>query len=462
MSKHNMCVEWIVAKDDDEWKEAQQGSFSAPQPLRAAVAATGSKRRGPRWLIWALTLVLLNSGAVWLWRTSEAGLRQIEREVGEAVQVEVGALAARDPPSRWEDREAAVQASALGEMPQIETEVVALRGDRVAARVLVQTEKGEALRQMRFYRRSEKGWRPVAPDESLWGPLRRLESDYFIFSFHQPDAQAVVAIAGQMDQIYSGLLSHFGLPQPATKQVIEISMLRKPGMSYQLQADVPWIVASPALYLAPLEVSDGALLAQSIALVMLQETLDQAQEQYGVQPQWLVVYSGLHLWQLWELDLPLAQWRHEILTWHFGRQPESAGLLPEHYDELCAAHDLWMYSPAEIHIPYMCNDTAHFMACSYPHDSEPDLARLERICAPFCAWDLEMQLSEWLYCPGAVMMLATVIDYAVDEYGEAQLPLLLAGLSQYENWQQLLSGVYGVSPEEFEQGWQAHINARYP
>jgi hypothetical protein len=57
--------------------------------------------------------------------------------------------------------------------------------------------------------------------------------------------------------------------------------------------------------------------------------------------------------------------------------------------------------------------------------------------------------------------LATLIEYAVATYGRERLPVLVAGLGQYENWDSLLSAVYGVSPAEFEAGWQAHLAARY-
>lgn len=50
-----------------------------------------------------------------------------------------------------------------------------------------------------------------------------------------------------------------------------------------------------------------------------------------------------------------------------------------------------------------------------------------------------------------------MIEYAVAAYGHEQLPVLLAGLAHYDDWDTLLSAVYGVSSSEFKQGWQAYL-----
>lgn len=459
MSVREVTVEWLIAKDEEDWKLRRQEALAEPQPANAAVVTKPHLRR---WLRFVAALMILSAGGVWLWHISEAGLHQLEREVGEAVQVEVGALATRGASSGYPDQESLFQTIAREEAPKINAELLAIQGDKAAARVLLQTEDGEMLRQVRFYHRSELGWKPMAPDESLWGTERHFESDYFIYQFRQQDALAVISIVEQMDAIYATLLNHFGLPQPQTKRVIEISLLRNPGRSDQPVAeDEPWVMASPARYLAPVELSDGELLAQAIALAMLDHTLAQAQIHYGVKWQWLVLYNGLYLWQLWELDLPLTQWQDNILAWHFRNEADAAKALPEQYDKLCAAHALWMVSPVAVHIPHMCTDTIKFMACCYPHDATSDLTRLEQTCKPSCAMDLAMHLENWRYCSSQVPMLSTVIEYAVDAYGEEKLPVLLASLNQYETWDDLLLAVYGVSPDQFKQGWQAYIATHY-
>jgi hypothetical protein len=57
--------------------------------------------------------------------------------------------------------------------------------------------------------------------------------------------------------------------------------------------------------------------------------------------------------------------------------------------------------------------------------------------------------------------LATLIEYAVATYGLERLPVLVAGLGQYESWETLLPAGFGVSAAEFEAGWQAYLVAHY-
>jgi hypothetical protein len=44
-------------------------------------------------------------------------------------------------------------------------------------------------------------------------------------------------------------------------------------------------------------------------------------------------------------------------------------------------------------------------------------------------------------------VVATLIEYAVVAYGHEQLSVLLAGLTQYDDWDILLPAAYGVSSE---------------
>lgn len=126
MDRRNVQVEWLVAQDDDAWQRLQQTPLPEQQ---LAVAPTGAKHRGRIGLVWAGAFVLLLAGGVWVWRTSQTGLRQIEHELGEAVQVEVGALAVRgaasDVAGKLQPAEdtvrRAAQADILEDAPQVES-----------------------------------------------------------------------------------------------------------------------------------------------------------------------------------------------------------------------------------------------------------------------------------------------------------------------------------------------------
>jgi hypothetical protein len=90
-----------------------------------------------------------------------------------------------------------------------------------------------------------------------------------------------------------------------------------------------------------------------------------------------------------------------------------------------------------------------------------NLDHLEQACQSFCLQELEAPANGWLYCIGEAIALSTVIEYSVGVYGAESLPALLEGLNRYETWDLLVPAVYGVSPAEFEAGWQEYIAAHY-
>jgi hypothetical protein len=227
-----------------------------------------------------------------------------------------------------------------------------------------------------------------------------------------------------------------------------------------------FVVPSPAVYWAPVEVTDAELLAQSIALPLLSHVLAQASEQYQIDSAWQPLVSGLYLWQAWDLDLPLAAWREEVVTWLYADEPAIPPghpvVLPERYTALCAAHTLWMQHPIQIEIPLWCTelDRKWYHLSVYSHN--PPM-RLTQLGFPVPAY-------EYVYAhgelhrknhPGQTVALATLVEYAVATYGRERLPVLVAGLGHYESWDTLLPAVFGVSPAEFEAGWQTYLAAHY-
>ena len=82
-------------------------------------------------------------------------------------------------------------------------------------------------------------------------------------------------------------------PSPE-KLVIEVSVTQPPGVA------TPWVdgllkVPSPAVYLAPVELSDTELLAQSIALALIEQGLTQAREHHAIGRHWQPLLDGLRL-----------------------------------------------------------------------------------------------------------------------------------------------------------------------
>ncbi len=151
------------------------------------------------------------------------------------------------------------------------------------------------------------------------GPPRRLETTYFVWDYRLKDAAVVAEAAPKLDILYATLRHNFGLDAAPTtdKQQIEVSVTQPPGqMLYRPAPGAPVVVASPALYLAPAELSDPQLLMQSLALPLVEDVLAQAAAYYGAPSGWQMMQGGLRLWQLW--DLRSASQPRGMMRWCAG------------------------------------------------------------------------------------------------------------------------------------------------
>ncbi|HMN27479.1 MAG TPA: hypothetical protein PKE45_04920, partial [Caldilineaceae bacterium] len=181
----------------------------------------------------------------------------------------------------------------------VERHIVTQQGDQLVIKLIMHTkDRAQAYRQTRFYRHTAEGWQQTYPDAALWGPERSLATPSFVFHFRQNDAAVVIAVAAQVDALYRILRGNFGLPLAPTpeKLVIEVSVTQNPGSTHFVGED-RLVVASPALYLAPVELTDAELLEQSIALPLLTYLLVQASEYHALESTWQPLLSGLRLWQ---------------------------------------------------------------------------------------------------------------------------------------------------------------------
>lgn len=209
--------------------------------------------------------------------------------------------------------------------------------------------------------------------------------------------------------------------------------------------------------------TDNDLLAQSLAFPLFDDLLGQASAQHLIDPAWQPMLNGIYLWQIWDSGLPLAAWQDEVVTWLYrasaNASAEQQVMLPKQYEELCAAHKLWLTGPTYLGIPLLCThlDREGWRRATWgPH--EP-LTRLDQ----FSFLDPRSIVGSLfpISHPDQTVALATLIDYAVAAYGQEHLPVLVAGLGQHKSWSTLIPAVYGVTPAEFEAGWQKHLVTRY-
>jgi hypothetical protein len=494
MSKRASTLEWQVAKDDTDW------THLCAQPMRDIAIASpppAQDRSFSHQFLWGATVILLFLAGAggWWWRSTQSRVPQSAVAVTATAQQDPSAVTPRlNQPTlveQFADRQALAEFQATrawtGQSAQYESDLdagrqtldpgdqfdlalytVDMQGDQAVTRVVTMAKSGP-YRQTLFYRRTAEGWQQLPPDAAFWGLERSLETPFFVYHFRQQDAAAVVTVASQVNNLYMTLRRNLGLPLKAweEKLVIDVRVTQSPGhAASQLPGSDRLMVPSPAVYWAPVEVTDADLLAQSIALPLLDDVLAQASERNAIGPSWWPLLAGLRLWQLWDLDLPLATWQAEVVRWLYADEPAippgQPVVLPDYYEALCAQHTLWMSSPTQLGIPLLCTvpDWQHgYFAASSPRDSLTHLDQLTLLMSP--DEYVGQTNSSYVSHPGQTVALATLIEYAVVTYGSERLPVLIAGLGQYESWETLLPAVYGVSPAEFEAGWQAYLATRY-
>jgi hypothetical protein len=325
-------------------------------------------------------------------------------------------------------------------------------------------------RQTRFYHETDRGWLRTQPSPALWGESRTLQTDHLLWQYRRQDEAAVVAIAERMDALYTQLQRDYGLAQSFEheRQVIDVRVERVPGKtSTVLSPSKAITVPSPAVYLAPTELTAADILAQSVALAIAKSTWSQAVLQQDMRSRKDAqstnellgsLISGMALWQLWNSGLALSEWQNDVVQWVFADVPrlsaEASTGLPARYHELCAAHKIFMVSPVTIGIPLYCDGRDRNLVMTSLLSAHAE--KLTSFGEP------KTGRYDSYHDIGAVRLahtltMFTVIDYAVTQYGRERLPDLVAALGRYDSWETLVPSVYGVSLDEFEEGWRQHV-----
>lgn len=471
VGKDSSLLEWRISDSDAEWQTLQQGTLTTLELPKEALPR-------PSWMMrhWRIGVALFLLFAIiggWTWSVAQRGIDQIEAEIHDQVEVVwwepstqgdgLGPASAQGIPRLFttiQDDTARPLTSTV--------QLLAFPGETAIVQLVMQPGDGQpALRQTRFYRQTAEGWQLTKPDNELWGLPHSLESSHFIVHFRQNDAKAVSAVARQMDAVYTEIEHNFALTPNSKKLVIDVSVESMGGAILTLSwEDWPLVVPSPAVYLAPVELSDSTILAQSITLPLIGYMGDRAIEEYTIPDRWRPLLRGLRLWQLWNLDMPLAQWQQELVKWlYFDKPPadaEEKPMLPARYKELCAMYRLWMVSPDLDVIPLSCTDRDNFVWPPHRWTTHVPRTRLGQLSVPLANWEIEYQVAlNDPYYPSEAIVIANLIEYMVSVYGHEQLPVFLAALAQFDDWETLVPAVFGVSATDFEAGWQSYIAQQY-
>jgi hypothetical protein len=469
--KAPVLLEWQTCDSDEEWQTPAQlmPTTAASQPDVPSHRSWAVRH----WRTGAALLVLLAAIGGWTWSVAQSGVDQIEADLRESVELDLWRAATQDdglqPAGEQQIYQRVTSAQGDTVRPLTSTnQLLELPGETAIVQLTIQPGPGQPdLRQTRFYRQTAEGWQRTKPDDNLWGPPRTLESSHFIFKFRQNDAQVVTGVASQLDDVYTELQRNFSLMPKTEKLVIKVSAERVTGVTLTPQWEVePLVVPSPAIYLASTELSDSAILAQSIALPFVEYMGQRAIKEHAIPSRWQPLLRGLQLWQLWNLQMPLAHWQPELVKWLYVDAPtavlEQQLMLPARYSELCAMHRLWLQSPEEMGIPFKCTDWDSQAWSPSRWATYVPRTRLNQLSVPLASGEMpyDAEANDPFHASEAVTV-ATLAEYVVAVYGDEKLQALLAALAHYDGWERLIPAVFGVSVLDFEAGWQQYLAQHY-
>jgi hypothetical protein len=427
MRRASATIEWQIVQDEQTWRQLVQAS--TPPNLKRRHLST---RLGEALLLFGLLGVVSFS----CWYITQSSWQQTQTELAAVVQQEKAA--------------------------SLSIRLLARQGDRAIV-------SAPTVGQTRFYQRTATGWQQRTPSAEDWGPPEQLATPSFHWYYQAQDAPVVATVAAQIESLSRTLHQNLGLSVLAMgeKVTIEVSL-----SASTEQRGAYWValrrlhVPAPVVYRTAVDLSDADVLAQSIALPLINQAIDQAQKQYGLASTWQPLLEGLRLWQVWDTTLPLATWRRPVVQWLYQALPsatEGAVVLPQGYSELCNEHQLWLTSPMQVGIPLLCTalDKEPWYVAIW--GTSTPLRHLNQFTVPVTKRSAlsDRPLPEGQAPRGQTIALATLIDYAVVTYGRERLPALVAGLGQSESWETLLPAVYGVSAAEFDAGWQRYLARQY-
>lgn len=296
-------------------------------------------------------------------------------------------------------------------------QILSVRQDRelVLAELLVhQPQVGRwqvsPYRETRFYRQTDAGFQRTLPDSSFWGPGYLLETDNLRFAFTARDAAVMDGLTEEMQAVFVELHEILGYELPSDDKKLKISiqpdLVTGAGL-YENRLEL----ASPHLAQIPAGLSADTYLSYLIVNRMA----------------YLIMYRNT----FWGIDPPdTYRWRE--MQWGLRRWLENR-YVAEAWPWNAQADALFRAQAAQ-NLPLSLADIT-LLPEGHPHNRE------------YYMWRNAVAKS--------------VVAYAVDTYGTEKLPQLVRGLARYYTWSDLLGGVYGVSIDEFEAGWNRYLTTKY-
>ena len=508
MHNRSPQFEWQVLADDTAWQTAQM-----PTGLNDEQPRTQPQyNRNRRLLLWSLlcgVLCVVMAGYL-LVRRAEAGLHTVETQVQQAVEAEawtgrnqqtrLATGGSNDPPSgqayiKPEYVHFAPAPGAAKDLPAPQVEIVNLQDNRVMARVRVEpaslgaaSSASPAYRETRFYRQTADGWQRTALDSALLDLWRNLETIHFHIHFPQVDDQAVKQAGPRLDALYEQMRKDYGLPanDNDTKVTLEVAVpdsLDPPPVTHLDTGNRTITVTTPTLLEVPEGMADADILFQSViyplSALLQAEALQHHEDRWRINAgDWRPLLNALDLWQMWHSgdgSVRLLAWRSELFGTAFTQTVQhglpNAGAAEQ---PLCAIYQIWGITNFTTFTDLACSQLIHAAPGKWSMPLEirviPDGLNPNGFVSPAYFSTARLPTPTAYSTPGSVRVglqdqnsfiaLEAVIDYAAATYGRERLPALFEACGVYSGWDDLIPALFGVSPADFEQGWQAYIAQR--
>jgi hypothetical protein len=434
--------EWTTAENEAAWVALSTPSAAAP-----TLPVQGYWRAPWLWTLAGLLLLSMGGGVYALGHTAHAGWEQIEHELQDAVVADA-----------WTAQRRTSQSSA-SDLPAVQVVQADVHGAQaVVQSIVTQTlSSGETTTYQTtdFYTKGAIGWVRAAPASDQFGPQQTLATTYLTIRHHRPDAAVARAIASRLDSLFVQACTSFGIaPAALAHQVtVELTMNRRAAVGLVLNRLHPSgetsgatiLVPSPVLLQLPAEQPVAEWTYQAAAEPLVEAVLRHVTSELRVSFQgshWYPLLNALRLWAVWQAGGPLADQRTAVIEQFYG-----ATIRPRSFTT-CQMSPLWQITTPLAVI--LCDELADK---NRTVQTTGAATRPPRRLVMVGRGGEPRGMRPW----GEMVMLETVVEHAVATYGVERLPVLLQALDSYETWADLIPAVYGVSAEEFEQGWRKYV-----
>ncbi len=474
VEREAQTLQWHVCDDERDWMVVQSRSVES-------LAAQTQKQpwvrsETLRWRVPSLLLVisLATLGGWWFLDRGQKGIDQVKRELRTAVVAEqwgtrhnsmsnsapaTNEAFARDLPIHAEGDETEV-----GEIVT-QLEIRDLGKDWAVVETVIQpTTDGPSYRQTRVYNEGDRGWIRAESTAERWGAARQFESKHFVFDYYALDEAAIVQAAAQLETLYP-------LLPDGEKLRIVVDPKQAPGVRILGKRAVTGIgVASPNATLVPSELAASDVLLQSMVVALYSRIIIKTLTNNTRSRRFFYLSYALRLWFIWEHELPLAVWRKPLVQWILeepGEIPRSSLFdAPAFAHDLCVHHSIWMHSPLAIGIPILCwqSRDGEEMITAWPYRNSISNSSFNTLIYAQAVnmGDMDTGHDAPLPQPGPhEIVLATAFEYMTARYGEGSVPRLVAAIPEHERADTLIPALFGISLDEFTQGWRAFLAERY-